>query len=62
MGLKRGKAKYSCFKCLWDTRYSGDQYEINSWPERSSFMTGENSAINHPLIEPEKVILLALHI
>ena len=62
MGLQRWWAKYSCFKCLWDTRYCGDQYEINSWPERSSFTTGENSVINPPLIEPEKVILPALHI
>ena len=62
MGLQRWWAKYSCFKCLWDTRYSGDQYEINSWPERSSFTTGENSVINPPLIEPEKGILPALHI
>ena len=25
MGLQRGWAKYDCFKCLWDTLYSGDQ-------------------------------------
>ena len=61
-GLQAGYTKNMCYLCLWDTRYSGNQYEKNDWPKRTEFQTMQNNLINKPLIPIEKILLPPLHI
>lgn len=60
-GLKGGYAKYMCFKCLWDSRYKGDQYKKKDWPPRT-IKVGEHSLIRPPLVPFNKLLLPPLHL
>lgn len=61
-GLQAGYTKYMCFLCLWDTRYSGNQYSRRDWAPRNTFVVNRANVANEPLVVVDKVLLPPLHI
>lgn len=62
-GMQTGYTKNMCFICLWDTRFTGDQYLERNWPARdASSLRGRNNIVQIPLVSIEKVLLPPLHI
>lgn len=61
-GMQLGYTKNMCFMCLWDTRFTGDQYNEHSWPSRDEIRVRRNNIIEIPLVPIEKVLLPPLHI
>ena len=58
MGMQAGFTKYCCFLCLWDSRAVSQQ----DWGSRSTFVPGEHSLKENPLVDTNKVLLPLLHI
>lgn len=61
-GMQLGYTKNMCFMCLWDTRFSGDQYNERNWPLRDEVTLRRHNIIEVPLVPIEKVLLPPLHI
>lgn len=61
-GMQTGYTKNMCFMCLWNTRFSGDQYTKKDWPLREGFRLRQGNIIEVPLVPIEKVLLPPLHI
>lgn len=61
-GMQTGYTKNMCFMCLWDTRYSGDQYNKHDWPQRETVKLRKNNIVENPLVSIDKVLLPPLHI
>ena len=59
MGMQAGFTKYSCFLCLWDSRAVSQQKD---WGSKSTFVPGEHSLKENPLVDMNKVLLPPLHI
>ena len=49
--------KYPCFLCLWDSWADNQE-----WPLRQGSKSGLHNVQSHPLVEPNKILLLPLHI
>ena len=62
MGMQAGFTKYSCFLCLWDSRAVSQHYKQKDWGSRSTFVPGEHSLKENPLVDMNKVLLPPLHI
>ena len=62
MGMQAGFTKYSCFLCLWDSRAVYQHYKQKVWGSRSTFVPGEHSLKENPLVDMNKVLLPSLHI
>ena len=62
MGMQAGFIKYSCFLCLWDSRAVSPHYKQKDWGSRSTFVPGEHSLKENPLVDMNKVFLPPLHI
>ena len=61
MGMQAGFTKY-CFLCLWDSRAVSQHYKQKDWGSRSTFVPGEHSLKENPLVDMNKVLLPPLHI
>lgn len=61
-GMRGGFTKYCCFLCLWDSRATDDHYTKCDWPQRTSYVVGEESVEHTPLVDPVKIFLPPLHI
>ena len=57
-----GFTKYCCFLCLWDSRAVSQHYKQKDWGSRSTFVPGEHSLKENPLVDMNKVFLPPLHI
>ena len=62
MGMQACFTKYCCFLCLWDSRAVSQHYKQNDWGSRSTFVPGEHSLKENPLVDMNKVLLPPLHI
>ncbi len=62
MGMQAGFTKYCCFLCLWDSRAVSQYYKQKDWCFRSTFVPGEHSLKENPLVDMNKVLLPPLHI
>lgn len=63
VALLRGmQLGYTKNMCLWDTRFTGDQYNAQNWPSRDEIRIRRNNIIEIPLVPMEKVLLPPLHI
>ena len=62
MGMQAGFTKYCCFLCLWDSRAVSQHYTQKDWGSRSTFVPGEHSCNENPLVDMNKVLLPPLHI
>ena len=62
MGMQAGFTKYCCFLCLWDSRAVYQHYKLKDWESRSTFVPGEHSLKENPLVDMNKVFLPPLHI
>ena len=62
MGMQAGFTKYCCFLCLWDSRAVSQHYKQKDWGSRSTFVPGEHSLKENPLVDMNKVLLSPLHI
>ena len=62
MGMQAGFTKYYCFLCLWDSRAVSQHYKQKDWGSRSTFVPGEHSLKENPLVDMNKVLLPPLHI
>ena len=62
MGMQAGFTKYCCFLCLWDSRAVSQHYKQKDWGSRSTFIPGEHSLKENPLVDMNKVLLPPLHI
>ena len=62
MGMQAGFTKYCCFLCLWDSRAVSQHYKQKDWGSRNTFVPGENSLKENPLVDMNKVLLPPLHI
>ena len=61
-GMQKGYTKYCCFLCLWDSRDRGNHYIRDDWPSRHEWVPGNKSVQFEPLIQPDRIVLPALHI
>ena len=57
MGMQQYFTKYCCFLGLWDSRAVSQHYKQKDWGSRSTFVPGEHSLKENPL-----VLLPPLHI
>ena len=57
MGMQAGFTKYCCFLCLWDSRAVSQHYKQKDWGSRSTFVPGEHSLKENPLVDMNKVLL-----
>ena len=62
MGMQAGFTKYCCFLCLWDSRAVSQHYKQKDWRSRSTFVPGEHSLKENPLVDMNKVLLPPRHI
>ena len=62
MGMQVGFTKYCCFLCLWDSWAVSQHYKQKDWGSRSTFVPGEHSLKENPLVDMNKVLLSPLHI
>lgn len=62
MGLQSGYTKYPCFLCLWDSRAYCVHWSKNEWPVRTGYEINEYNVKHAPLVDPDDIILPALHI
>ena len=62
MGMQAGFIKYCCFLCLWDSRAVSQHYKQKDWGSGSTFVPGEYSFKENPLVDMNKVLLPPLHI
>ena len=62
MGMQAGFTKYCCFLCLWDSRAVSEHYMQKDLGSRSTFVPGEHSLKENPLVDINKVLLPPLHI
>lgn len=62
-GMQSGNTKYSCFICLWDSRYPCEkQYFTKEWPLRSGQEKGKFNVLADALVPKEKILIPPLHI
>ena len=54
--------KYCCFLCLWDSPAVSQHYKQKDWGSRNTFVPGEHSLKENPLVDMNKVLLPPLHI
>jgi len=62
LGMQLGYKKYCCFLCQWDSRDKKNHFVNKLWPKRTSLTPGEKNVLSPPLVLPEKIYLLLLHI
>ena len=62
MSMQASFTMYCCFLCLWDSRAVSQHYEQKDWGSRSTFIPGEHSLKENPLVDMNKVLLSPLHI
>lgn len=64
LGLQTGYTKYCCFLCEWDSRARSEHYVVQNWSLRIGYVRewSQKNVKNGPLVPPEKIILLPLHI
>ena len=51
MDMQAGFPKYCCFLCLWDSRAISQHYKQKNWGSRSTFVPGEHSPKENPLVD-----------
>ena len=62
LGMLAGFIKYRCFLCLWDSRAVSQHYKQKDWVSWSTFVPGEHSLKENPLVDMNKMLLPPLHI
>ena len=60
--MQAGFTQYCCFVCLWDSRAVSQHYKQKDWGSRSTFVYGEHSLKENPLVDMNKVLLSPFHI
>ena len=60
--MQTGFTKYCCFLCLWDSRAVSQHYKHKDWGSRSTFVPGEHSLQENPLVDMNNVLLPLLQI
>ena len=59
--MQAGFRKYFYFLCLWDSRAVSQHYKQKDWGSKSTFVPGEHSLKENPLVDMN-MVLLPLHI
>ena len=62
MGMQAGFTKNCCFLCLWDSQAVSQHYKQKDWGSRSTFVPGEHSLKENPLVDMNKVLLPPLQV
>ncbi|KAF2365902.1 hypothetical protein FHG87_003345 [Trinorchestia longiramus] len=62
MSMQAGFTKYCCFLCLWGSGAVSKHYKQKDSVSRSTFVPGEHSVLENPLVDTNKVFLPPLHI
>ena len=62
MGLQEGFTKNCCFLCLWNSCATARHYETKQFQTRNLYATGMKDNQHNHLINPDKVLILQLHI
>ncbi|KAF2359011.1 Glutaredoxin [Trinorchestia longiramus] len=62
MGVQAGFTKYCGFLCLWDSQAVSKHYQQKDWGSRSTFVPGEHSVLENPLVDMKKVFLSLLQL
>ena len=62
VGQQKGYIKYPCYICVRDGRDRKHHWGTRVWPQRKTMTPGLMSIFRNSLIDPEKIILLPLHI
>ena len=62
MGMQAGFTKYCCFLCLWDSWAVSQHYKQKDWGSRNTFVPGNHSLKENPLVDMNKVLLPPFHI
>ena len=62
MGMQAGFTKYCCFLCLWDSLAVSQLCKQKDSGSRSTFVPGEHSLKENPLVDMNKLLLPPLHI
>ena len=63
MGMQAGFTKYCCFLCLWDSKAVSQHYKQKDWGgSRNTFVPGEHSLKENPLVGMNKLLFPPLHI
>ena len=62
MGIQAGFTKCCCFLCLWYNRAVSQHYKQKDWGPRITFVPGEHSLKENPLVDMNKVLLPPLNI
>ena len=60
--MQAGFTKYCCFLCLWDSRAVSQYYKQKYWESKSTFVPGEHSLKENPLVDMNKVLPPPIHI
>ena len=58
MAMQAGFTKYCCFPYLWDSRAVSQDYKQKDWGSRSTFVPGEHSLKENPLVDMNKLGLM----
>ncbi|KAF2354289.1 hypothetical protein FHG87_014956 [Trinorchestia longiramus] len=62
LGLQGGYTKYPCFLCSWDSAADDQHYVSQEWPSIQELNPGSHNVVSLPLVEPNKILFLPLHI
>ena len=62
VSMQAGFTKYCCFLSLWNRWAVSKHYKQRDCGSRSTFVPGEHSIQENPLVDINKVLLPALHI
>ena len=62
IGLQEGFTKHCCFLCLWNIRATAQHYETKEWPTKNLYAPGVKNIQHILLVNPDKVLMLPLHI
>jgi len=62
LGMQLRYTKYCCLLCEWDSRDKKNHCVNKLWARRTSLTPGEENVVIPPLVLPENVFLLPLHI
>ena len=60
--MQAGFTRYYCFLCHWDSQAVSQHYKQKDWGSRSTFVPGEHSLKENPLVDMYKVLLPPIHI
>lgn len=61
-GLQSGYTKHMSFLCFWNSRADAEYYMRKDWLTRPRDASGSFNCAHTPLLDPEQIFLLPLHL